>query len=166
MRRPCFKEKDRRRAGANTTEKVIYIRSLADAKCDSAVRPKGLSAHRRRAGANTTEKLIGIRSLVRTRNVIPPCARWGSRSKKPFPMNTRLECRQSHSLRTSFSFSASQFSIFNFPFSILIFPSLAQLDRVSDSDSEGRGFESRKTGQEKSTYKSKCFFQLYSPCGE
>ena len=123
MRRPCFKEKDRRRAGANTTE-----------------------------------KLIGIRSLVRTRNVIPPCARWCSRSKKPFPMNTRLECRQSHSLRTSFSFSASQFSIFNFPFSILIFPSLAQLDRVSDSDSEGRGFESRKTGQKNALAFVSAFF--------
>ena len=123
MRRPCFKEKDRRRAGANTTE-----------------------------------KLIGIRSLVRTRNVIPPCARWCSRSKKPFSMNTRFECRQSHSLRTSFSFSVSQFSIFNFPFSIRIFPSLAQLDRVSDSDSEGRGFESRKTGQKNALAKASAFF--------
>ena len=116
MRRPCFKEKDRRRAGANTTE-----------------------------------KLIGIRSLVRTRNVIPPCARWCSRSKKPFSMNTRFECRQSHTLCTSFSFSASQFSI-------LIFPSLAQLDRVSDSDSEGRGFESRKTGQKNALAFVSAFF--------
>ena len=73
-------------------------------------------------------------------------------------MNTRLECRQSHSLRTSFSFSASQFSIFNFPFSIRIFPSLAQLDRVSDSDSEGRGFESRKTGQKNALAFVSAFF--------
>ena len=41
------------------------------------------------------------------------------------------------------------FLIFHFQLSLLILipPSLAQLDRVSDSDSEGRGFESRKTGQ-------------------
>ena len=115
-----------------------------------------------RRGGDAPERIprisLSVQEALRTRNVIPPCARWCSRSKKPFPMNTRLECRQSHSLRTSFSFSASHFSIFNFPFSIRIFPSLAQLDRVSDSDSEGRGFESRKTGQKNALAFVSAFF--------
>ncbi len=35
---------------------------------------------------------------------------------------------------------------------------VAQLDRVSDSDSEGRAFESRRVRQEKHLPKSRCFF--------
>ena len=35
---------------------------------------------------------------------------------------------------------------------------VAQLDRVSDSDSEGRAFESRRVRQEKHLPKSRCFY--------
>ena len=43
---------------------------------------------------------------------------------------------------------------------------VAQLDRVSDYESEGREFESLPARQEKRTCVNKCVFQLYSPVDE
>lgn len=44
-------------------------------------------------------------------------------------------------------------------------PPLAQLDRVSDSDSEGREFESRRAGQKtEDFFEVLCFLSIYSIC--
>ena len=43
---------------------------------------------------------------------------------------------------------------------------VAQLDRVSDCESEGREFESLPARQENRTCVNKCVFQLYSPVDE
>ena len=76
--------------------------------------------------------------------------------KQPPTSGTIVGFLQNHTF-LPFPLPNFPFSTFNFQFSILIFPSLAQLDRVSDSDSEGRGFESRKTGQKRALRKQRSF---------
>ena len=77
--------------------------------------------------------------------------------KQPPTSGTIVGFLQNHTF-LPFPLPNFPFSTFNFQFSILIFPSLAQLDRVSDSDSEGRGFESRKTGQKNALAFVSAFF--------
>ena len=49
---------------------------------------------------------------------------------------------------------------------LIAYAPVAQLDRVSDYESEGREFESLPARQEKRTCVNKCVFQLYSPVDE
>ncbi len=46
---------------------------------------------------------------------------------------------------------------------VLLYAPVAQLDRVSDSDSEGRAFESHRAYQKKTTSFGLSFFHFYSP---